>query len=192
MPPKQEQSASHLLGRARSDDKFAAEQLRQLLYEELREVAAAQLRHEPAGHTVQPTSLVHEAFIKLIDQDRVDWRGCTHFLAIGAQAMRRSLVDHARRRNRQKRGRGRNRTAFADSLTVSRESPDDVIAVNELLQDLQALNPRQAEIVELHFFGGMTAVEVSEHLGVSKSAVDREWRLARAWLRSELSEDNES
>jgi len=184
--------ATRLLGRVRGGDKFAADQLIELMYDELREVAAAQLRQESPGHTLQPTSLVHEAFIKLIDQERVDWRGRTHFLAIGAQAMRRILVDHARRKKRRKRGRGLKRATFDELLTISRHSPDDVIAVHEALIDLQEVNPRHATIVELRFFGGMTAAEVSEHLGVSKSTVDREWRVARAWLRKEVSEDADS
>ncbi len=188
----EDRDATRLLGRVHAGDKLAAQELIELVYDELREVAAAQLRQEPLGHTLQPTSLVHEAFIKLIDQERVDWQGRTHFLAIGAQAMRRILVDHARQKNRQKRGHGRKRTTFDESLTVSRYSGEDVIAIHELLKDLQELNERQALIVELRFFGGMTAVEVSEHLGVSKSTIDREWRLARAWLRNELSEDSES
>ena len=192
MSSNQGKTATQLLDRARTGDKLAADRLIQLVYDELREVAVAQLRREPAaGHTLQPTSLVHEAFIKLIAQERVDWRGRTHFLAIGAQAMRRILVDHARYRKRHKREGGRKRATFDELLTVSRYSPDDVIAVHDVLKDLQELNPRQAEIVELRFFGGMTSAEVSDHLGLSKSTIDREWRLARAWLRSELSEDAE-
>lgn len=192
MNASHENDVTHLLGRVTGGDKLAAEQLIQLVYDELRAVAAAQLRQEPADLTLQPTSLVHEAFIKLIDQERVDWQGRTHFLAIGAQAMRRILVDHARQKNRQKRGQGRKRVVFDELITVSRYSSDDVLAVNEVLQDLQTLNPRQAEIVELRFFGGMTAVEVSEHLNLSKSTIDREWRLARAWMRSQLTEDGAS
>jgi RNA polymerase sigma factor (TIGR02999 family) len=191
MSSSQGKTATQLLDRAREGDKRAADQLIQLVYDELREVAVAQLRREPAGHTLQPTSLVHEAFIKLIAQQRVDWQGRTHFLAIGAQAMRRILVDHARQKKRHKREGGRKRATFDELLTVSRYSPDDVIAVHDVLKDLKELNPRQAEIVELRFFGGMTSTEVSDHLGLSKSTIDREWRLARAWLRSELSEDAE-
>jgi RNA polymerase sigma factor (TIGR02999 family) len=184
--------ATGLLRRAHGGDKLAADQLVDLVYDELREMAAAQLRQEPPGHTLQPTSLVHEAFIKLIDQERVEWQGRTHFLAVGAQAMRRILVDHARRKKRQKRGRGRKRTTFDELLTVSRYDPDDVVAVHEVLADLEALNSRQARIVEARFFASMTAAEVAEHLGISKSTVDREWRVARAWLRKQMSEDDQS
>ena len=177
---------------AQGGDKLAADQLIQLVYDELRAVAATQLRREPAGHTLQPTSLVHEAFIKLIGQQQIDWRGRTHFLAIGAQAMRRILVDHAQHNKRQKREGERQRKTFDETLTISSSNPDDVLALHDVLHELKKLNPRQAEIVELRFFGGMTATEVSEHLCLSKSTVDREWRLARAWLRSELSGDAES
>ena len=189
MSSSHDKSATRLLHRASGGDKLAADQLIELVYDELREVEAAQLRREPANHTLQPTSLVHEVFIKLIDQEQVVWHGRTHFLAIGAQAMRRILVDHARRNKRLKREGARKRLSFDELLTISRFRTDDVLAIHEALKELQVLNPRQSEIVELRFFGGMTAVEVSEHLGVSKSTVDREWRIARAWLRKELSED---
>jgi RNA polymerase sigma factor (TIGR02999 family) len=192
MDTVEQEHCTQLLGRARRGDQPAAEQLIKLVYDELREVAAAQLRLESPGHTLQPTSLVHEAFIKLIDQERVDWQGRTHFLALGAQAMRRILVDHARGKKRKKRGHGRKRATVDELLTVSRHNPDDVVAVHEVLADLETLNPRQAQIVELRFFAGMTSGEVSDYLGVSKSTVDREWRVARAWLRKELSEDDDS
>jgi len=189
MDTTNEQPATQLLGRVQDGDKLAADQLIGLVYGELHALAAAHLRQEPAGHTLQATSLVHEVFLKLVDQERVDWRGRTHFLAVGAQAMRRILVDHARGRNRHKRGRGWKRAKLDDLLTISRCSLDDVFSVHEALNELQELSPRQASIVELRFFAGMTATEVSEHMGISKATVDREWRFARAWLRKALTED---
>lgn len=171
--------ATRLLANVQKGDALAAEQLIEMVYGELREVAAVQLSREPAGHTLQPTALVNEAFVKLIDQQHVDWQGRTHFLAIGAQAMRRILVDHARRKKRQKRGGERARSSLDETLTVSRYDPEDVLAVHEVLKELQELNPRQAEIVELRFFGGLTAAEVADHFGISKSTVDREWALER-------------
>jgi RNA polymerase sigma factor (TIGR02999 family) len=179
-----------LLTRARGGDRAAADELIQLLYDELRRMAGAYLKQEPAGITLQPTALVHEAFLKLIDQKHVDWKGRTHFLAIGAQAMRRILVDQARKRNRVKRGAGRHRVLLDEQLTLSPQREEDLLAVDEVLADLAEIDPRQAEIVELRFFGGMTAAEVAEYLGVSKSTVDREWRVVRAWLRQQLSEDD--
>jgi RNA polymerase sigma factor (TIGR02999 family) len=133
---------------------------------------------------------VHEAFLRLIDQTHVDWQGRTHFLAIGAQAMRRILVDHARHRRRAKRGGERKRISFDDQIVLSPQHEGDLLAVDELLRELQEIDSRQAKIVELRFFGGMTSSEVAEYLGISKSTADREWRIVRAWLRQQLSEDD--
>jgi RNA polymerase sigma factor (TIGR02999 family) len=179
-----------LLTRARGGDRAAADELIERVYDELRRLAGAYLKQEPTGITLQPTALVHEAFLKLIDQQHVDWKGRTHFLAVGAQAMRRILVDHARRRKRIKRGAGRQRVALDEQLTLSPQRDADLLAVDEALAELAEIDPRQAEIVELRFFGGLTAAEVAEHLGVSKGTVDREWRMVRAWLRKQLSEDD--
>jgi RNA polymerase sigma factor (TIGR02999 family) len=164
----------------------------ELLYDEFRHMAAAYLRREPEGITLQPTALVHEAFLKLVDQKRVDWKGRTHFLAVGAQAMRRILVDQARKRKRAKRGFGRRRVVLNEQLALSTHNDRQLLAVDEALAELATIDPRQAEIVELRFFGGMTLAEVAAYLGVSKGTVDREWRMTRAWLRRELSEDQAS
>jgi RNA polymerase sigma-70 factor (ECF subfamily) len=185
-------SPSKLLKCVASGDATAADKLIEVVYDEFREMAAMYLRQEPAGHTLQPTALVHEAFIRLIDQSHVDWKGRTHFLAIGAKAMRRILVDHARQRRRAKRGGGRQRISFDEQIMLSPQHDEDLLSVDELLADLEDIDPRQAKIVELRFFGGMTSAEVAEYLGVSKSTVDREWRIVRAWLRKQLSEDDQS
>jgi RNA polymerase sigma factor (TIGR02999 family) len=162
------------------------------LYDDFRRVAAAQLRREPPGHTLQPTALVHEAFLRLIDQSRVQWQGRTHFIAVGAQAMRRILVDHARASKRVKRGGERRRVELDDRITVSPRDSEDVIAIDDALQVLATLDPRQAKIVELRFFGGMTNDEVATFLGISRATVDRQWRAVKAWLRVQLQGDDES
>ena len=177
---------SELLTRATSGDEAAAAVLMQSVYEDFRRVAAAQLRREPPGHTLQPTALVHEAFLRLIAQRRVTWQGRTHFIAVGAEAMRRILVDHARAAQRVKRGGERRRVEWEDHLTVSPRDNDDIIAVDDALNDLARLDPRQAKIVELRFFGGMTNDEVASVLGVSRATIDRQWRAVKAWLREQL------
>ena len=184
--------ANALLARLSGGDRSAADALLDLVYDRFREMAAAQLSREPAGHTLQPTALVHEAFLKLIDQRRVAWKGRTHFLAVGAQAMRRILVDHARKKKRKKRGGGRQPISLSEELTVSARQDEDVLAVDDALSELAEIDPRQAKIVEMRFFAGMTSAEVAEHLGVSKTTVDREWRIVRAWLRQKLSDGDES
>lgn len=181
--------STRLLQRALTREAAATEDLFELLYDDFHALAVAQLRHEPAGHTWEPTSLVHEAYLRLIDQDRVQWQGRTHFLAIGAQAMRRALVDHARGKARVKRGRGWQRLALPADLTVSPRNEEDVLALDEALRELSELDARQGLIVELRFFGGLTSEEVAAYLGVSKATVDRQWRVARAWLRRQLSEE---
>lgn len=167
------------------------DRLSSMVYDELRALAQNMLRHERLNHTLQPTALVHEAFLRLVDQHRVNWRGKSHFLAVGAQAMRRILVDHARAKRRQKREGDRQRVILTDDLLLSRTSDDDVIAVDEALQKLEAANPLHARIVELRFFSGMSIREVSEVLGLSVRTVERHWTAIRAWLRREFSEESD-
>jgi RNA polymerase sigma-70 factor (ECF subfamily) len=168
-------------------DRSAAERLIPLVYRELRSLAAAFLRRERPDHALQPTELVNEAYLRLVDQNRVDWQGKTHFFAVGAQAMRRVLVDHARSRLRRKRGSGVRPVEFSESLHISSEREGDVLALEEALQTLEKLDPAQARIVELRFYGGLTVAEVAEVMGLSKRSVEREWTMIRAWLRRELS-----
>jgi RNA polymerase sigma factor (TIGR02999 family) len=163
------------------------EKLMPLLYDELKALASEYLRRERPGHTLQPTALVNEAFLRLVDQRRVDWRGKTHFLAVGAQMMRRILVDHARGRMRRKRGGGRQRVELHEDLKLSPRSDEDLLAVDQAIADLAERDPRQARIVELRFFGGLSVAEVAEVLGVSKRTVEAEWTMIRAWFRRELS-----
>ncbi|MDP9172371.1 MAG: sigma-70 family RNA polymerase sigma factor [Planctomycetota bacterium] len=179
---------TQLLANLKSGDRSnAASKLMPLVYDEFRALAARQLRRERPDHTLQPTALVHEAYLKLIDQTRVDWQGRTHFFAVGAQAIRRILVDHARQRKRQKRGGGAGRVALDEQVALAPERSEEILALDEALQKLAALDPRQEEIVEMRFFGGMSVEEVAEVLGVSKRTVEGDWTMARAWLMRELS-----
>lgn len=181
---------SRAITRLASGDRSAAEQLFALLYDSFHDLAARYLKAERPGHTLSPTALVHEAYLKLVDQSRVSWQGRTHFLAVGAQAMRRILVDHARARKRSKRGGGRVRIQLAEGLALSVQRDEDVLAVDEALARLAKVDPRQATIVELRFFGGLGVAEVAEFLALSKRTIENEWTMARAWLRRELGGDD--
>ncbi len=165
----------------------AADRLMPLVYDRMRGLARSMLDRESPSHTLQPTALVNEVFLKMTDQNRVDWRGKSHFFAIGAKVMRRILVDHARTKKRQKRGGGMHRIPLEDGLQVSNRNDEDVLAIEEALTKLADMDPRQAEIIELRFYGGLTVQEVAEVLRVSKRTVESEWAMARAWLRRELS-----
>ena len=171
-------------------DAVAGEQLLPAVYAELRRQAARALRREDAGHTLQPTALVHEAYLRLVDQRRVEWHNRVQFLGVAANAMRRVLVDHARGRHAAKRGGGAAPLTLADADVPDAGSPGvagvDVLAVHAALERLAALDPDQARLVELRYFGGLNIVETAEALGVSPATVKREWAIARSWLRREL------
>lgn len=169
-----------------------AEQLFAEVYTELRALAARYLRRERKDHTLQPTALVHEAYLRLVDQTRVDWQGKLHFMAIAAQAMRRILVDHARRRGVVKRGGHRHRIALDDNLISESSRDEDVLVLEDALTKLARLDPCQAQMVELRFFGGLSIAEVAKVMGISKRSVEREWTMVRAWLRRELSTSDQS
>ncbi len=168
-------------------DATRADELLPLVYSELHSLADKLLKREQPGVTLQPTALVHEAFLKLVDQTRIDWKGKTHFFALGATTMRRILVDHARNRKRLKRGGGWQRVAFDVASELSAKDDDDILAVDEALEKLHSIDPIQAKIVELRFFGGLTVADVAEVLKMSKRTVESEWQVTRAWLRRELS-----
>ena len=170
----------------------AAETLMPLVYDRLRFLAKKLLGHESPAHTLQPTALVNEAYLRMVGQRHVDWQGKTHFFAIGAKMMRRILVDHARRKLSQKRGGGLHRIELADDLCVSNRNNEDILAVEEALEKLTELDPRQAQIVELRFYGGLTVEEVAEVLGVSKRTVESDWTILRAWLRRELAGESKT
>jgi RNA polymerase sigma factor (TIGR02999 family) len=162
------------------------EDLLPLVYGELRRLASRYLRHEPADHTLQPTALVHEAYLRLIDQRRVRWRNRAHFYGIAAQIMRRILVDHARAHGAKKRGAGWERIPLVEDQTPAGASDVDIVALDDALGRLSTFDPQQGRIVELRYFGGLTIDEVAEVEGISAATVVREWTIAKAWLRGEL------
>ena len=164
-----------------------AQDLDALLYGELRALAADFLRRERSDHTLQPTALVHEAWMRLSVQDESRWGSRAHFFALAAQAMRRVLIDHARRKRADKRGGGARRITLARDVTPPGDSSDvDLLALDDALDRLAELDARQARVVELRYFAGLTVDEVAEALGVSPRTVAGEWRLARAWLSQRL------
>ncbi len=168
-------------------DRHAGEQLFADVYTELRALAARYMHGERQNHTLQPTALVHEAYLKLLGQTRVDWRGRAHFLGIAAQSMRQILVDHARRRGAAKRGGDRHRIALDDNLVVESHRDVDLLALEDALTKLAKLDPRQVQMIELRFFAGLSIAEVAKVMGMSKRSAEREWTMVRAWLRRELS-----
>lgn len=158
-----------------------------LVYNELRRIASNHMRRERADHTLQATALVHEAYLQLVDQNRISWQGRAHFFGIAAQLMRRILVDHARGQKALKRGGDSQKISLDDTIGVSAAgSPVLFDELDEVLTRLQALDPDQGQIVELRFFGGLTVEEVAEVMGTSTATVEREWRMARAWLHQQL------
>jgi RNA polymerase sigma factor (TIGR02999 family) len=177
-----------MLANVAAGDPDAAASLFALVYDELRRLAASALRRERPDHTLQATALVHEAYLRLADEPDARWENRAHFLAVAAQAMRRILVDHARGRNAQKRGGGDVRRSL-DGLEgiVAAEGPEvDLLALDEALGRLAVFDPRQARVVELRFFGGLTVEETAAVTGLSDRTVKREWQMARAWLRREM------
>jgi RNA polymerase sigma factor (TIGR02999 family) len=180
-----------LAGIDRDNRAAIVERLMPLVYDELRGVAARYLRGERAGHTLQPTALVHEAFLKLADQSRIDWKGRTHFCAVAANVMRRLLVDHARARKRRKRGGGRAVRELAEEAVPAELSESEVLDLHDAIERLAKLDERQARVVELRFFGGLNMEEVAEALGVSKRTVEDDWTHAKAWLRVEFGQGAE-
>lgn len=166
----------------------ALDHLVPLVYEDLRRMAAGHMRREPPGHALQPTALVHEAYVRLIDQKQVKWRNRAHFFGVAAGMMRRILVDQARVRRADKRGGKWERVTLAgDEVAVDDPDPIDVLTLHEALERLAAFDPQQARIVELRYFGGLTIEEAAEVVGISPASVVREWTIAKAWLRANLS-----
>jgi len=158
-----------------------------LVYDDLRRVAAAQMRREPAGHSLQPTALVHEVYLRLVDQRKVEWRSRVHFFAVAAGVMRRILVDHARARLAEKRGGGGETVSLVGDEAVGNSPTIDILALHEALERMAVFSPRQARIVELRYFGGLTIEEAAAAVGISDATLVREWTVAKAWLRTELS-----
>jgi RNA polymerase sigma factor (TIGR02999 family) len=166
----------------------ALDQLVPAVYDHLRRIAGAQLLREAPGHSLQPTALVHEAYLRLVDQRHVQWRNRAHFFGVAASLMRRILVDHARARLADKRGGGLARvTLQGDEVAAHSPRGIDVLALRESLSRMAAFNPRQERIVELRYFGGLTIEEAAEVIGISEATLVREWTIAKAWLRADLS-----
>ncbi len=182
------QEASLLLHAWRDGDQLALEKLMPLVYGELRRLAHRYMVREKAGHTLQTTALVNEAYLKLVDLKRIDWQDRVHFFAIAARFMRRILVDFARSRGYQKRGGDAKQVSLDESLFVSPEPGTEFIRIDEALSALAEFDERKAKVVELRFFGGMTEEETAEVLHVSRETVKRDWRLAKNWLLCELTD----
>ncbi|MFN0124899.1 MAG: sigma-70 family RNA polymerase sigma factor [Blastocatellia bacterium] len=164
----------------------AADQLLPLVYRELRRIAQRSLRGERAEHTLQPTALVHEAYLKLIDQRAVAWQNRAHFYGIAAQAMRRILTDHARNRHAEKRGSGETRLQLDENIDASDQRAWELIALDDALSALAAFDAQKSRIVELRYFGGLSIEETAEVLDIGTATVIRQWRLAKAWLFDEM------
>jgi RNA polymerase sigma factor (TIGR02999 family) len=186
MTPSLSHSVTQLLLSWRQGNAAALEQLIPVVYQKLRRLARHHMAGQRPGHTLQATALLNEAYMRLIDCDQVNWKDRAHFFAISAQIMRRVLVEFARSRQYQKRGGGAKRTSFDEALIASPEPAEDLVAIDDALQALAADYPRQARVVELRFFAGLSVEEAAEVLQVSAVTVMRDWQLAKAWLAREL------
>jgi RNA polymerase sigma factor (TIGR02999 family) len=182
-------NVTHILSAIEQGDPHAAEQLLPLVYDELRQLAAARMAEERADHTLQPTALVHEAYLRLVEgaAPNATWDSRGHFFAAAAEAMRRILVDQARRKRRPKHGGDRQRVNLDEAVAIT-NSPEDLLALDEALAKLACEEPRKAELVKLRFFAGLTIPEAAKTLGISTATAERYWGYARVWLYAELYE----
>lgn len=172
-------------------DQSALDSLLPLIYNELRRVADSYLRRDRPGHTLQATALVNEAFLRLIDQNQINWQNRTHFFGAAANLMRQILIQHARANHAAKRGGERQKLYLDEAGDVAQSSDLDLVALDDALRDLEAVAPRQCRIVELRYFGGLSIEETGEVLSISPATVKREWTMAKAWLRREISHRDE-
>ena len=172
-----------------SQDAF--KQLYPLVYEELRRLAHRYMTKERRGHTLQTTAVVHEAYLRLIDQKHVQWQNRAHFFAIASQMMRRILITHAQSHAYAKRGGGALKVSLDEAAVLSQERASDLIALDEALKGLTAIDPRRSQVVELRFFGGLSNEEIAEVLNISTNTVTRDWSVAKAWLHREMSKEQE-
>lgn len=179
---------NELLDQYRNGNSVALETLMSLVYQDLRKLAAWHLRAERPGHTLQPTALVHEVYLKISKGQQIDWQNKAHFFALAAQIMRRVLVDYARTREREKRGGGQVVLQLDEAQRLGSSSQPELLALDEALTALAAKDPRKSQIVELRYFGGLDIDETARMLGVSSTTVRREWTMAKAWLRREMQE----
>ena len=183
------QGITRLLNAWQNGDAGARDRLFVLVYDELRRRAAGQLRRERRGHTLRPTALVHEAYLRLMGQDHARWEGRSQFFAIASEVMRRVLVDHARARRSVKRGGSAVRVALEEEVAAAEPREVDLISLDAALDELAAMDARQSRVVEMKYFGGLGTVEIAEMLGVSRATVDRDWRFARTWLYRRMAGD---
>jgi RNA polymerase sigma factor (TIGR02999 family) len=187
----QQPDVTILLRQLTDGDQQAAEKLIPLVYDELKRLARSYMRRERQDHTLQTTALVHEAYLKLVRQQATSWQGRSHFFGIAAQLMRRILIDHARAHLRDKRGGDQVILPLNEALVFSPEHSEDLLRLNEALNRLSTLDSRQAQVVELRFFGGLSVEETAESLNISPKTVKRDWAVAKAWLHGELRRGNE-
>lgn len=180
------QNITVLLSRLQEDDSSLIEKIYPMVYDHLRNEAHYQLRRERADHTLQTTALVHEAYLKLVDQDRADFHNRTHFLAIAALAMRRILISYARKHNAEKRGGNEQALTFIDGMAPYEARISEMIDLDDALQKLEEMNERQAKIVQYRFFGGLNYKEIANVVGGTEHSVRYDWRVARAWLKREM------
>ncbi len=188
MRPPCTTDTTELLVKWSKGDQQALQDLMPKVYDELRRLAGHLLRRERAGHTLQPTALVHEAYLRLVDQRRVDWHNRAQFLAVAAQMLRRVLVDHARAKQRLKRNAGTVVLSLEESLVSGPERNQDVVALDEALSELARFDAQQSRIVELRFFAGVSIEQTAASLGISPATVKRDWAVARAWLYRRLTQ----
>ena len=181
---------TQLLINWRSGDKAALDQLMPIVYEELRRLARGFMGKERNNHTLQTSALINEAYLKLVDQDETNWQNRAHFFAVAAQIMRHILVDHARSYGYEKRGAGAQRVSLDDAKVFSEERAGELVALDEALTDLAAVDPRKSRLVELRFFGGLNIDETAEVMDLSPTTVQREWRAAKAWLQRFIKGEN--
>jgi len=167
-------------------DELALEQLMPLVYDELRQMARRYMRGQPAGHTLQATELIHEAYLKIARSGDQNWENRAHFFGVAARAMRQILVDYARSKGSQKRGGWQERVTLADDVATTKNSSKEIVALDDALKVLEQIDARRSRVVELKFFGGLTVEEIAEVLKVSPETVNRDWRFARTWLLREL------
>lgn len=185
-PSPPDHDVTRLLHELSGGDESALERLVPVIYDELRAIASREMRRERGEHTLQATALVHEAFLKLVDRPDLSWESRAHFLNLAAQAMRRIMVDHARRRGRKKRGDGAVRVTLEEALVGGGEEGPDLTDVDDALERLGRKDPRKAKVVELRFFAGLSVPETARVLDISEATVKREWQFAKAWIQREL------
>ena len=186
MPEQPADNVTQLLIELSNGDGDAVDILLPLIYDELRKLAANYLRRERPDHTLQPTALVHEAYLRLVDQTRVNWQNRAHFFGVAAQIMRRLLVDHARKHNAAKRGQDFQKFSLDENIDRAVERSEELIALDDALKALAAFDPQKARMIELRYFGGLSIEETADVMGTTPTTIKRQWRFAKAWLYGEM------